>query len=167
MSENILTKEYGGIPVWGYGAGILAGLWLFSKIGGTSSTLPNLPDLGTGSTDTSVPCTGYSVPTCPGGQHVEWHLDSNGCIQPVCVDNTGGSPLPGPTPPPVPTGGNPTCYSVVSGDSLSKIASKFGTPGGYHTLVTWNSVPNSCSPGYPQLLVNPNLIFAGWKLRVL
>lgn len=51
-----------------------------------------------------------------------------------------------------------TTYTVVSGDNLSSIASRFGTT--VTQLVAWNSGK------YPSLKTNPNLIQPGWVLRV-
>lgn len=49
-------------------------------------------------------------------------------------------------------------YTIVSGDSLGKIAAKYGTT--VAKLVEWNKAK------YPSLATNPNYINVGWKLRV-
>ena len=51
-----------------------------------------------------------------------------------------------------------TYYTVVSGDSLGKIATKYSTT--VSQLVSWNKTK------YPTLATNPNAIQIGWKLRV-
>ncbi len=68
---------------------------------------------------------------------------------------TGPAPAPAPAPsPPAHTG---TYYTVVSGDNLTKIAAKFGVPGGWQTLYNWNK---GIIGG------NPNLIHPGQRLLV-
>ena len=47
-----------------------------------------------------------------------------------------------------------TYYTVVSGDTLSKIATKFNVPGGYMTIANANGIRN------------PNVINVGQKLRI-
>ena len=61
----------------------------------------------------------------------------------------GATPKPAPAPAPKPAA---QYYTVVRGDNLTKIAKKYGTT--VNQLVAWNGIKN------------PNLIYAGQKLRV-
>lgn len=65
----------------------------------------------------------------------------------------GTVPPPQTAPKPAPAPGNGT-YTVQRGDTLSGIATKLGTPGGWQTLASLNG------------LVNPNLIYPGQVLKV-
>jgi len=73
-----------------------------------------------------------------------------------------GAPGSAPTPVPPPKVPNPAprpnAYTVVSGDTLSGIADRFGTTVGQ--LVAWNF------HRYPTLQANPGLIWPGWVLVV-
>ncbi|MBQ9243410.1 MAG: LysM peptidoglycan-binding domain-containing protein [Proteobacteria bacterium] len=53
-----------------------------------------------------------------------------------------------------PSAAQDTYYTVVSGDTLSKIAKKFNVPGGYMTIANANGI------------TNPNIINVGQKLRI-
>lgn len=65
----------------------------------------------------------------------------------------GTVPPPQTAPKPQPAPGNGT-YTVQRGDTLSGIAAKLGTPGGWQTLARLNGI------------VNPNLIYPGQVLKV-
>jgi len=161
------------LPVW-IGALVVAGvlvLWQRSQPASTpatTTTTSEQPPNTTTSTGSS-PCPSYTPPPCNPPYVIIYEADSNGCPLPVCSNvlqppggGGGGGGGGGSNPP------NATCYLVQHGDSLSSIAARFGTPGGWQQLQSWNSGPNACWPtGFPSLASNPNLIYAGWDLRVL
>ncbi|MCA9884533.1 MAG: LysM peptidoglycan-binding domain-containing protein [Anaerolineae bacterium] len=69
----------------------------------------------------------------------------------------GGTPAPTPTPPPSDGGSNPgnpggSVYTVVYGDTLSRIAARFGT--------TWQAIASANN------IANPNLIYVGQQLVI-
>ena len=75
--------------------------------------------------------------------------------QVICIPGTGtpipATPVPGQTQPtPVPATG--TTYTVVAGDTLARIAARYGTT--YQAIAALNNI------------VNPNLIYVGQVLRI-
>lgn len=169
--KELATKDIAGFPVWVWGLGIVGGLYLSSKVfsggGGTGTTTTPVQNLLTGNTsDTGVPgCPLINTQMCNAGETLTFTTGPDGCPVPSCQPTGNGTGDGG-----TGDGGttNATCYTVVTGDSLSRIAQREGTPGGWPQLQQWNSAANACSStGYASLLVNPNLILPGWKLRVL
>ena len=82
------------------------------------------------------------------GPHVHWSLSLNGkYVNPVLYI----------TPPKPPTA-VAVYYKVVSGDTLSGIAKRYGT--------TWQKLQTLNKTKYPSLATNPNYLKIGWVLRV-
>lgn len=85
------------------------------------------------------------------GSHLHYAESTKGTARWVNPDKTVG---PKPPKPPV----KAVYYIVKSGDTLMKIASKYGT--------TWLNLQRLNKAKYPTLVQKPSLIQIGWRLRV-
>ncbi len=190
-SGNIFMRKLGPAPLWLWmagGLGIALGIALWrsnqkkaqaaattappsSAANGTANQTPpfiiqNYP----GSTVAGPP--GPAGPAGPAGSPAVTPIWSGGAVRPGPVTlppPTAPPAAPSSPPPPAPsaTPTQPRRYTVQPGDNLSRIAQRFGIPGGNATgwklLWSYNSnTGNRSAAGLPPMRSgNPNLIYAG------
>lgn len=150
--KELLSRDIGGLPAWAWGLIVLGGgIGLFFFIrrqsgssGSTSGALGQnsssaaAPDMSQIDPNTGIP---YSIesqtnpatglPAYYGGPGVDQSLPTNSPVPdpaptPTPTPTPSPTPTPAPTPTPTPSPVSPTYYTVVSGDTLSKIAPRFG-----------------------------------------
>lgn len=187
-SKDFLERKAGPLPVWAWGAIGLVLAYLYSKYR-AGKTATKTPAASTTPTPAGEPAAGapYFVitdsPTYTGSAPV---APPTGTTPPSTTPpGTSGSPptntppppitITGPSgPPPIP-GGNAIApaspstkatYTVAAGDTLSKIAAKYGTT--WQAIWSYNLTPG-VRPAATQAKLQaqgPNLIYAGQQFLI-
>jgi nucleoid-associated protein YgaU len=189
-SEEFLVKKAGPLPVWLWGLIGLAVAYLYSKYkaGKASAT----PAAATTATPAGEPGTGspyfviednstggmghsHSQPVSPPPTTTPPTTTPPGTTTTIPVMPVGPEPSPvGPLPVPAQpvTTSNPAApttratYTVVPGDTLSKIAAKFGTTAA--AIFAYNTTPGVRPAATEAKLLQqgPNLIYAGQQFLI-
>lgn len=140
------TPQVGDIICW-EGKGSLAG-HVGIVIDVVNSNCIKVAQSGYGSSNPFYITTNYN-------NNGRWGLSSNypfrGFIR-ILPNQPKPTPQPTPNPTPAPSTDGETVYTVVAGDTLSGIASRYGTT--YQKLAEYNGI------------ANPNLIIVGQKIRI-
>ena len=172
---NILTRKWGPLPVWGWGAIVLALAWGYAKYKSMKTASAITDTSATSPTDTGE----------PQGVAPQFIIENNqpAYNQPVTVPvapttpvvtppgTSSAPPVATPTPaPPKSTAPakskSPVQYKVKSGDTLSSIAAKYRTSA--EKLFTFNTTPGNRPAATIATLKSrgPNLIYAGETILI-
>jgi nucleoid-associated protein YgaU len=188
-SKDFLEQKAGPLPVWAWAAIGLVLAYLYSKYR-TSKTASSTTGAATTSTPAGEPSSGspYFViedsPTFTHSSPVPTSTTTPPTTTPPGTTSTppvstspppppvATSPPPVATSPPPPTSSNPASpttkatYTVVAGDTLSKIAAKYGTT--WQAIWSYNLTPG-VRPAATQAKLQaqgPNLIYAGQSFLI-
>jgi LysM repeat protein len=176
VDSNFLMTKIGPVQVWVWGAGGLGVAYLYAKHK-SSAAKSTTATTATTATSTTAGEPAGSPPqfvienNLPGVASAP-HGPAGPVSSPPTVTPPGTSPTPpvttGPVITPV-TGGTPPApvsYTVVSGDTLSSIAARYGTTAG--ALYAYNTTPGNRPAATIATLKQrgPNLIYAGETILV-
>lgn len=182
VSGNLLQQKWGPLQVWVWALIGLGAAYLYAKhkAASTSSTQTATTATAAGEPATSppqyviennLPPSGAPpIPPTPGTTSSPPVITppGTGVTPPIAVQGgnppkAGGPPTPVSAPPPP---ASPISYTVVSGDTLSSIAAKYGTT--WQTLWAYNTTPGNRPAQTIAILKQrgPNLIYAGETILI-